>query len=157
MKHIFCFLLLLCLGSYSLIAQNPKDSGTDITDTFSNHIIDSCLLSLYPNADEHILGHGRNYRYLSFRLAIENKPDSVKIINFGEKSTHRPSLMLVLVISNSKLVNQILLCRHSLDSDFAPLKGFFALYPIKEKYKLEILDIWVQSRKGVIRTDCYIH
>jgi hypothetical protein len=157
MNNFLSCLVFICLTNSSLIAQIQKNSGIDIMGNYTNHIIDSCLLMLYPDTDEHVLGSGRNYRYLSFRLAIENRLDTVRIINFGENTTHRPCLMLLLILSNGQILDQSLLCQRSLDSDLVAFKRFFDLHPIREKYQLEIMDIWIQSRKGIIKTDCYIH
>jgi hypothetical protein len=146
--------IVIIFNNYSSIAQ----TGSDIKDHFCDSILSAYLLKLYPNPDENILGSGRNYKYLSFRLPIENKSDTVKILNFGENSTHRPSLMLLLIVSGHINSKQVLLGFESIESDLAIIKDFFLLYPdIKKKYKLEILDIWLQSRKGIIKTDCYIH
>jgi hypothetical protein len=146
--------ILLILYNYSSIAQ----TGNDIRDHFSDSIISAYLLKLYPNRDENVLGNGRNYKYLSFRLPIANKFDTIKILNFGENSTHRPSLMLILIVSRNSSSKQLLLGVKSLELDLVSIKDFFLLYPdLKEKYKFEILDIWLQTRKGIIKTDCYLH
>ncbi|MHA4811760.1 hypothetical protein ACX0G9_26925 [Flavitalea flava] len=146
--------VFLILSSISSVAQ----ISSDIKDHFSDSIVSSYLVKLYPSLDENVLGNGRNYRYLSFRLPIENKSDTIEILNFGENSTHRPSLMLVLIVSGNSSSKQLLLGLESLELDLASIKNFFLLYPgVKKRYKLEILDIWLQSRKGVIKTDCYIH
>lgn len=154
MNYKIILFIFFILNSYSSTAQ----IRSDIKDHFSYSIISAYLLKLYPNPDENVLGNGRNYKYLAFRLAIENNVDTIKILNFGENSTHRPSLMLILVVSGSSSSKQLLLGLKSLESDLASIKDFFLVYlGIKKKYKLEILDIWLQARKGIIDTDCYIH
>jgi hypothetical protein len=78
----------------------------------------------------------------SLALAMENKPDTIEVINFGQYTTHTPSLMIILVLSNHKALGQFLFCQQSFDGDLDAFNRFFALYkPIREKYKLEILDI----------------
>ena len=154
MNYKIIVFIFFILNNYSSTAQ----LSSDIKDHFSDSIVSAYLLKLYPNPDENVLGNGRNYKYLSFRLPIEKKIDTIKILNFGENSTHRPSLMLLLIISGNLNSKQLLLGFESLESDLVSIKDFFLLYPdIRKKYKLEILDIWLQSRKGIIKTDCYIH
>ena len=156
MKYIIRILVILLLNNHSAIGQ--PSIAADKTDKYLNNIIDSCLLKIYPDSDENVLGNGRNYRYLSFRLTINDKGDTIKMVNFGENSTHRPSLILLLLISKNKLVDEILLCQRPLEIDLKALTNFYFRHdPIAERYKVEMIGIWLQSRKGIIRTDCYIH
>jgi len=156
MKYVIRIWVILLLNNHSAVGQSP--AAADMTDKYLKNIIDSCLLKLYPDSDEHVLENGRNYRYLSFRLTIKDKTDTIEMINFGENSTHRPSLTLLLFISSRELVDQIMLCQRSLESDLKALTDFFSRHePVAERYKLEMIDIWVQSRKGIIKTDCHIH
>jgi len=145
---------LLILNIFSLKAQFCNE----IKDHFSDSLVSSYLLKLYPDPRENVLGNGRNYRYLSFSLPIKSELDTIKILNFGENSTHRPCLMLLLIVSRNINSKQLLLGLDSLESDLESIKTIFRLYTeIREKYKIEILDIWLQSRKGIIKTDCYLN
>lgn len=156
MKYIIYIMPIFCLFGKPVKAQTF--TGSDIVDKYTNQVIDSCLLKLYPDADENILGRGRNYRYFSFKGRIENKPDTIEIMNFGDNSTHRPALMLIAVRSNNVLHDEFLLCQQSLAYDLDVFRRFFGLYAsIRESYQLEMIEIWVQSRKGILRTGCYIH
>lgn len=153
MNYKLVLSIVLSLNHYSSIAQTDSNLKDHFSDSISAY-----LLKLYPNPAENVLGNGRNFKYLSFRLPVKNKSDTAEMLNFGENSTHRPSLMLLLIVSGHVNLKQVLLGFESLESDLATIKDFFLLYPdMKEKYKLELLDIWLQSRKGIIKTDCYIH
>ena len=148
--------LTILISNFSANAQSTKCEK--ISDSIINKTIDSCLLKLYPDPDEEILRDGRNYRYQSFNLPIPDIFDTIKVFNFWENSTHRPSLMLFTIVSSSKIKYQFLLCNQSIDLDLSVIKSIFYFYPqIVEKYKLKFLEIWLEAREGILNTRCYLY
>lgn len=149
MKYLVFYLFVMFFAK-SLMAQNELTKNYYI-----DSIINNFFLLNYP--DDDIKGNGRYYEYNSFRLPIKNRADTIKIINFGENSTHRPRLMMVLITSLNKPIRQYILGKESAEYDLNTLENLFLLFPLQEDFKLEILDIWLQSRKGILKTNCYIH
>jgi hypothetical protein len=154
MKAIIWQGALLYFFCNSIYAQTKSE----INDQFDSSIISKYLLKLYPDTDENVLGSGRHYDYVSFYLPVKTTRDTFKILNFGENTTHRPSLMLILVKSEKSNLREILLGEKSIETDLVILRNLFDSYVALEKnYKLEILDIWLQSRKGIEETSRYLH
>jgi hypothetical protein len=138
-----------------------------ISDDFKK-VLMNCLKMLYPNDDftdrEVTMGSSvdtvRNYyHYNSFKLSFEGKEDSLIIINFGAYIEHSPVYMLVFKVSGDKIKNQLLLGNQSLKNDLESLQIIYSCWSLKidEKYKLEILDIYLQAKQGRVKTITYNH
>ena len=131
-------------------------------------IILRLLVKYYPNdsiAKKYLVINGKinnikkYYGYLSFRLALD-KNFEVRVINFGTYSEHNnPNFMLVLKYCEDNLEESFVLGRNNLEKDLKQLNNFFSFFfkTEDEKYKLDILYLFLQCKRGVLRTNTFIY
>lgn len=67
--------------------------------------------------------------------------------------------MLVMKMADNVAEEHFVLGKKSLEEDLITIQQLFSSLPttVKEKYKLEVMDIFLQSRLGIGQTSCYIH
>ncbi len=101
---------------------------------------------------------GRDYYcYMSFRLQLHDS-STVFLMNFGAyDSEGKNYIMVVDKLANKKFF--FFLGENSFEEDLNKLSTYFKSKgkELKEKYKLEICDLFLRSRRGQIETPKYIH
>jgi hypothetical protein len=128
----------------------------------------SCLKKIYPNENflEREVARGNSidtvrnyYHYNSFSLSFGRDNEDLVIINFGAFIEHSPVYMLVFKVTGQNFGNQLLLGNQSLENDLKSLQSVFCCWGLKinEECKIEILDIYLQSKQGKLKTSIYKH
>lgn len=146
-------------------SQKP-DAYKAVTN-YEDSVILRLLTKYYPGdsiSKKHIVINGeikdikKYYGYLSFRLPI-NKSGEIRIINFGTYSEHNPNFMLVLKCFGDKKEESFVLGKNNLEEDLKLLDNLFSsfLQAVDEKYKLEILNLFLQCKQGILQTHCFIY
>ncbi|MBN9386217.1 MAG: hypothetical protein J0H74_35995 [Chitinophagaceae bacterium] len=101
---------------------------------------------------------GRNfYSYESFHLRI-NDILSIFLINFGLYDSEGGNYVVIIDKEKSDKT-YLFLGKNSLEDDLAQLNKYFMSKKsiLKNRYKLEILDLFLRCKKGQIKTPVYIH
>ncbi len=149
-------------------AQIPKEYQNK--DRYSDSIALDYLRNAYPG--RHI-GYSaitlnnetknvRNYNsYVAFELPIQVNDitiDTIRVVNFGVTSEHDPCFMLVLHYTN-KAVKHFVLGKAALNNDVKKLQRFLKSLKgrVKENHLIEIWDLFVKCKQGIIFTPLYIH
>jgi hypothetical protein len=169
MKHHIKKARYVWLVSFTLFFINYSVAQKkDIGDSITNHedsIALSLLVKYFPNdsiANQELIIDGKKnkikkyYAYLSFSLTL-NKSKKIRIINFGTYAEHNPHFILIMKLSNNIISRSSMLGKEKLEKDLSSLGLFFNSLSVTEKYKLEMLDIFLQTRRGKLITDKYLH
>jgi len=101
---------------------------------------------------------GRNfYSYESFRLCI-NDERSIFLINFGLYDSEGGNYVVIIDKDKSDKT-YLFLGKGSLEDDLTQLNKYFISKTsiLKNRYKLEMLDLFLRCKKGQIKTPVYIH
>jgi hypothetical protein len=160
--------LMLTLGIVSNYSFAQKRDIYKSADKYSDSLVLSYLISYFPDdsiSKKEITRNGktwnirRYYDYVSFALPIENKSKCIKIVNFGAFIEHSPSFMLIMRMSGYFAVEHFVLGQESLEKDLITIQKMFSSLSneVQEKYKLEVMDIFLQSKRGITQTSCYLH
>lgn len=163
-KQFFSVIFFGIMFNYSF-AQKSNSCKT-ITKN-EDSVILSLLVKYFPNdsiSNKHLIINGKindiqkYYGYLSYRLSL-NKNAEIRIVNFGTYIEHNPNFMLVIKMSDNNIEDSFVLGKGKLEDDLQLIEKLFSssLNTVNENYKLEILEIFLQSRLGVLQTKCYIH
>ena len=158
-------LLMLSLVISSIFCSGQKNIDYQTIDNYSDSIALSYLMQFYPTdslAKKEILIDGavqkvkRYYSYLSFNLPFKYR---IKVISFGALIEHTPSFMLVIRKLDNNAEEHFVLGRTSLEEDLMRIHQLFSSLPsqVSDKYKLEILEIFLQCKRGITQTARYIH
>lgn len=167
MRLIYIF--ILCIVVFPKIYGQPQRKYQKI-DTYSDSIVLKYLNSTYPNDSlgwSQIILKGKKqavrnyYDYLAFSLPVKMEKvgtDTIKMINFGPNADHRPCFTLVLHKSDN-VTDYFILGRETFISDILKLQNFTSKLggEVKEKCLIEIWDLFVKCRQGIIYTPLYVH
>ena len=161
------YLFVIVFGLMSNYGFSQKPDGCKNITNYEESVILRLLIKYYPSdsiSKKHLVINGKinnikkYYGYLSFRLPI-NKNEEIRIINFGTYSEHNPNFMLVLKRFGDNLEESFVLGKNNLEQDLKLLDNLFSsfLKGVDEKYKLEILNLFLQFKQGVLQTHCFIY
>jgi hypothetical protein len=164
-RNLVLIVVLAIVSNYSI---GQKRNNQQSIDRYSDSIVLSYLIKYFPNDSlwkKEIIRNGKvqkirkYYDYVSFSLPVENTTKIIKIVNFGALIEHTPSFMLVMKMSDNVAEEHFVLGKESLEEDLITMQQLFSSLPtaVKEKHKLEVMDIFLQSRLGIGQTSCYIY